>query len=183
AALPVLMSDWLRSKPASDPQSTPQLTEKLATTAREIAALLADVAPDEFAAALDRELRGRADAFLRGLESYRHHPYERLLAEPPVIWREGTTRLLDYAPAGGVPVLVVPSLINRAYILDLSAERSLLRHLAQRGLRPLLVDWGKPGPVERGFTLTDYIAGRLEAAFEAAAAHVDAPLSVLGYCM
>jgi polyhydroxyalkanoate synthase subunit PhaC len=182
AALPVLMSDWVRSKPASDPPTAPQLTEKLATIAREIAALLADVAPDEFAVALDRELRGRADVFLRGLEAYRRHPYERVLVEPPVVWREGTTRLLDYAP-GGVPVLVVPSLINRAYILDLSAERSLLRHLARRGLRPLLVDWGEPGAVERGFTLTDYIAGRLDAAFAAAAAHVDAPLGVLGYCM
>ena len=183
AALPVLMSDWLRSKPALDPQIAPELAQKLTAAAREVAALLADVAPDAFAAALDRELRGRADVFLRGLETYRHHPYERALRDPPVIWREGTTRLLDYAPAGGVPVLVVPSLINRAYILDLSAERSLLRHLARQGLRPLLVDWGKPGPVERGFTLTDYIAGRLDAAFEAAAALVGAKLSVLGYCM
>ena len=59
---------------------------------------------------------------------------------------------------------MVPSLINRAYILDLAPETSLLRYLAAAGMRPLLVDWGSPGAVERGFGLTEYIAGRLEAA-------------------
>jgi polyhydroxyalkanoate synthase len=175
AVLPALMNDWLPSKPAHAPQLT--------AAVRELAAQLATVAPDAFAAALDRELRGRADLFLRGLDAYRHHPYRRTLAEPPVIWREGTTRLLDFAPGGGLPVLVVPSLINRWYILDLNAERSLLRYLAAQGLRPLLVDWDRPGAIERGFTLTDYIAGRLDAAFEAATAVAGAPLSVLGYCM
>jgi polyhydroxyalkanoate synthase len=57
AALPVLMSDWLRSKPESMAPDAPQLSPKLAAAARELAALLADAAPDAFAAALDRELR------------------------------------------------------------------------------------------------------------------------------
>jgi polyhydroxyalkanoate synthase len=182
AALPVLMSDWLRSKPESTAPAGVPLPPRLAAAVRELTDLLADAAPDVFAA-LDRELRERADLFLRGLETYRHHPYERVLEDPPVVWREGTTRLLDYAPGGGIPVLVVPSLINRAYILDLNAERSLLRHLAKHGLRPLLVDWDKPGPLERGFTLGDYIAGRLDAAFEAAVLCAGAPMAVLGYCM
>jgi len=175
AVSPASMSDWLPSKPGP--------VRELTTGVRELAAQLAAVAPEAFAAALDRELRGRADLFLRGLETYRHHPYRRALADPPVIWSQGTTRLLDFAPAGGIPVLVVPSLINRSYILDLSTERSLLRYLAAQGLRPLLVDWDRPGAVERGFTLTDYIAGRLDAAFEAARAEAGAPLAVLGYCM
>jgi len=175
AVSPASMSDWLPSKPGP--------VRELTTGVRELAAQLAAVAPEAFATALDRELRGRADLFLRGLETYRHHPYRRALADPPVIWSQGTTRLLDFAPAGGIPVLVVPSLINRSYILDLSTERSLLRYLAAQGLRPLLVDWDRPGAVERGFTLTDYIAGRLDAAFEAASTAAGSPLAVLGYCM
>ncbi|MGH7000555.1 MAG: alpha/beta fold hydrolase, partial [Stellaceae bacterium] len=98
-------------------------------------------------------------------------------------WQEGTTRLLDYGLQGGVPLLVVPSLINRAYILDLADGKSLLRFLAAAGARPLLVDWGRPGEIERGFALTDYVAGRLEAAADAAASAAGAPLSVIGYCM
>ncbi|HYM32337.1 MAG TPA: alpha/beta fold hydrolase [Candidatus Cybelea sp.] len=155
----------------------------LAPAANELHHALAAVAPERFAAAVDVELRSRADVFLRGVERYRHHNYRRNLPEPPVLWQEGTTRLLDYGPPGGAPLLVVPSLVNRAYILDLSAEKSLLRHLSAAGARPLLVDWGRPGEIERGFTLTDYIAGRLEAAADAAAAVAGAPFAVIGYCM
>jgi len=139
---------------------------------------------DSFETALDEELRRRATLFLEGVERYRQHPYRRDLAEPPLLWQEGTTRLLDYRPLGGTPVLVVPSLINRAYILDLGARQSLLRYLADRGLRPLLVDWGAPGPEERRFDVGDYVMRRLEPAAEAArqAAGGVAPV-VLGYCM
>jgi polyhydroxyalkanoate synthase len=158
----------------------------LAERVAEIQRSLAAVAPENFAAALDAEVRARTDAFLAGLERYRRHPYHRTLPEPPVLWQEGTTRLLDFGPAGAPPVLVVPSLINRAYILDLAPGRSLLRHLAGAGLRPLLVDWGRPGAAERRFTLTDYIAGRLEGAAKHAAAATGlerSGLAVLGYCM
>jgi polyhydroxyalkanoate synthase subunit PhaC len=37
-----------------------------------------------------------------------------------VVWKHGTTRLLDYGrDATARTVLVVPSLINRYYVLDL----------------------------------------------------------------
>ncbi len=143
----------------------------------------AAAAPDDFARALDAELSRRAATFLAGLEAYRRHPYARDLPEPPVLWQEGTTRLLDYGPKRGVPVLVVPSLINRAYILDLKPGQSLLRYLSAQGCRPLLVDWGAPGAAERQFGLDRYIAGRLEAAAEAAAEAAGAAPVVIGYCM
>src|SRR5207248_3790040 len=56
-------------------------------------------------------------------------------------------------------------------------------HLAGRGLRPLVVDWGAPGREERKFDLTDYVAGRLESAFDAAFQLVGSPIGVAGYCM
>jgi polyhydroxyalkanoate synthase subunit PhaC len=121
--------------------------------------------------------------FLAGLHAYWRHPYRRGLAEPPTLWSEGATRLLDYGPADGLPLLVVPSLINRAYILDLAPGRSLLRHLAEQGLRPLLVDWGEPGPAERRMTLDDYLRDRLEAALDATRHATRRRPVVLGYCM
>jgi len=144
---------------------------------------LAAVAAEEFLAAVDAELVRRSDDFLAGLERYRRHPYRRALADPPSLWQEGATRLLDFGPSGAPPVLVVPSLINRSYILDLAADKSFLRFLAGTGSRPVLVDWGKPAALERQFNLTDYVAGRLERAAEAAIAAAGAPLAVLGYCM
>ena len=139
-----------------------------------------------FAGALDRAIEDRFRRLVTGIEAYRRHPYRRTLTEPPTLWQEGTTRLLDYrapADASGAVVLVVPSLINRACILDLTPERSLLRALAAGGIRPLLVDWGEPGPEERAFGLTDYIAGRLDRALDAAIAKAGGPVVLLGYCM
>jgi polyhydroxyalkanoate synthase len=173
AALPLLKRGSLPWRP------------ELAGAADALRRSLAEIAPEDFADAVDRELCARAEAFLSGIERYRAHPYRRAAAEAPVLWQEGSTRLLDYGTGApdGRAVLVVPSLINRAYILDLTQEKSLLRFLAGQGLRPLLVDWGRPGAVERGFTLTDYIAGRLEAAAAAAVDVVGRPLGVVGYCM
>jgi poly[(R)-3-hydroxyalkanoate] polymerase subunit PhaC len=155
----------------------------LAPAAAELKRSLESVPPDAFAAALNREIAARSEAFLDGIARYRHHPYRRAAAEPPVLLARGTTRLLDYRPEGGAPVLAVPSLINRGYVLDLLPESSLLRFLAAAGLRPLLVDWGRPGEAERQFDLTGYIAGRLEAVATAAMAATGRRLAVLGYCM
>ncbi len=117
-------------------------------------------------------------ALLSGIAAYRRHPYCRAVPEPPVIWAEGETRLLDYG-GEGPSVLFVPSLVNRAYVLDLQLEHSMLRFLAAGGVRPLLLDWGWPDTAARAFTLTDYIAGRLERSMGA----VGERLTLAGYCM
>ncbi len=170
AALPLLKSGWLAWRP------------ELKAAGTDLEKSLAAVRVEALALAVEREVRSRADLFLRGIERYRDHPYRREMVDPPVLWQDGSTRLLDYGGAGK-PILVVPSLINRAYILDLMPEKSLLRFLAGNGIRPLLVEWGAPGNLERHFTLTDYIAGRLEAALEAAASAAGGPIAVMGYCM
>ncbi|MCZ6838844.1 MAG: hypothetical protein O7G13_06185, partial [Alphaproteobacteria bacterium] len=82
-----------------------------------------------FDLAVTQEIFHRLHGLAAGIKAYRRHPYQRKLPTPPVLWRDGTTRLLDFRPDGGQPVLFVPSLVNRAYILDLSAEHSLLRWL------------------------------------------------------
>ncbi len=165
----------------------------LGTQAEKLRQAIAASEAEGFAEALNAQAWRRAMALLDGILAYRRHPYARDLPPAAAIWSEGATRLLDYgAIAGGatskaeVPILVVPSLVNRAYILDLDAETSLLRWLAGQGLRPYLVDWGRPGPEERGFTLTDYIAGRLEGALDAMRAarpQGGARPIVVGYCM
>ncbi len=139
--------------------------------------------------ALAREIGARLSAMLRGIEMWQAHPYRRTLAPPPAIWSRGNCRLLDYGQAPeaadprGLPVLVVPSLINRAYILDLLPERSLLRWLAARGLRPVLLDWGEPGPEERSFDLDAYGRERLVPALARLAEEAGRPAAVVGYCM
>lgn len=144
--------------------------------------------PDTLTAALSAETSRRAETFLSAIDAYRHHPYRRRMKEPSVIWSAGAARLLDYgALAGASPgapvVLLVPSLINRAYILDLQPRRSFARYLVRRGLRPMLLDWGTPGAEEQTYGLDDYILTVLNGALSAACTAGGGPVALLGYCM
>ena len=174
AALPLLRNGLLALRP------------ELATAASQLAAELAAAEPEALAGAVAREAQQRFASFLDAVATYRRHPFRRSAATAPVIWQEGTTRLLDYG-GKGPPVLVVPSLINRAYILDLLPGRSFMRFLAERGFRPFLVDWQAPGEVERRFDLADYVLGRLAVALDAvieACGRGPSPGVILaGYCM
>ena len=119
-------------------------------------------------------------ALIAGIAAYRRHPWTRALPDPPTLWAEGETRLLDFGGEATAPAaLFVPSLVNRAYVLDLAPGRSMMRWLAANGVRPLLLDWGWPCEAERRFTCTDYIAGRLERALAALPGRV----VLAGYCM
>ncbi|MBM3523127.1 MAG: alpha/beta fold hydrolase, partial [Alphaproteobacteria bacterium] len=76
-----------------------------------------------------------------------------------------------------------PSLVNRGYILDLLPERSFVRALAEAGFKPLLVDWDRPGAIERVYDLDAYVAGRLVRILDAVNALGLGVPSVIGYCM
>ncbi|MEX2519054.1 MAG: alpha/beta fold hydrolase [Paracoccaceae bacterium] len=150
---------------------------------RALAAAVASAPEVEMALALRLEGADRLSAMLRGLRLYQASAVRRTLVDPPVIWRMGASRLLDFGGPGGRPVLVAPSLINGHHILDLDEGASLMRWLAARGLRPLLIDWGAPGPEEQGFDLSDYVERRLIPAFDAAARLTGGKLALIGYCM
>lgn len=150
----------------------------------DLVAQLAQAEPEALRSAVVAEIAARSTALAAGIEAYRRHGYQRTPAAWPVIWREGTTSLLDCGAGGhGPPVLVVPSLVNRGYILDLMPERSFVRAIAAAGFRPLLVDWDRPGSIERGLGLDGYIAGRLLRCLDAVVAHAGEPAILVGYCM
>jgi len=156
----------------------------LKSAANDLNQALQHINPDDFRRAVENQSRLRLAEFSRGVRAYRNYKRARRPDEPPVIWSQGTTRLLDYGINGkGRPVMFVPSLVNRGYILDLGKRRSLLRDLARRGLRPLLVDWGAPGKLETGFSLDDYIGARLAGALQAAHDLENKPVALAGYCM
>lgn len=87
-------------------------------------------------------------------------------------------RVLDYG-GEGPPVLLVPSLINPSWVLDLEPKRSLVRDLRRRGHRCYLLDWGEPAGEELSFDIGDYVAWRLLPAITA----LPGPLALVGYCL
>lgn len=159
-------------------------SSSLRGAAPDLVAQLAQAAPDALRRAVVAEIAARSHALAAGIEAYRQHAYQRAPTDWRVIWREGTTSLLDCGGGGdGQPVLVVPSLVNRGYILDLMPERSFVRALSGAGFRPMLVDWDRPGAVERGLDLDGYIAGRLLRCLDVIVARTGKPAILVGYCM
>lgn len=121
--------------------------------------------------------RERLSAVLAGVRAYQAHRYRRALPPPPAIARIGGVRLLDYGGEGR-PAVFVPSLVNPPTVLDLAPGNSLLRWLSEQGVRPMLVDWGMPGPEERRLSIDGYIEQRL---LPLLAQVGDA--AVVGYCL
>jgi len=106
-----------------------------------------------------------------------------------VVHRERGWKLLRYRPASGgpeyrTPLVIVPSLINRHYVLDLLPGRSFVEYMIGRGHDVYLVDWGEPGDEDRYLefdTICETFLGRARrraAAFSGAErAHL------MGYCL
>ena len=134
--------------------------------------------------ALGQESLNRINLYLEGIEKYRASSYIRQAKDFPVQEQIGSTKLIDYAPDRnhGPPILVVPSLVNRAYILDLREESSFMTWLAEQGFHPYMVDWDFPGPEEQSYSLTDYVLRLIEFGSLLRRLHGE-EIRLVGYCM
>lgn len=105
-----------------------------------------------------------------------------------VVYEEDRVRLLHYPSEKPLryrtPLIFVFALVNRPYILDLKAGRSVVSHFVERGFDTYLIDWGDPRPADRHLTLDDHVNGYLAnvVEFVSERAGVDR-VSLLGYCM
>ena len=106
-----------------------------------------------------------------------------------VVHRENKWRLLRYRPraagrAFATPVLLVPSLINRHYVLDLMPGKSLVEYLVGRGHDVYVIDWGSPGPEDRHLTFDDicdrYLGRAVRVSARCSGSH---GVHLLGYCL
>jgi polyhydroxyalkanoate synthase len=131
----------------------------------------------------------RAERIRRGM-------WVHALAERPpvgqtpsaVVHTQDKLALRYYAPPPGAPrlppVVLVPSLINRAYVLDLEPGRSLVEALATAGHPTYLVDWGTPGPEDADEDVGYVLLELLHRSIDRACRHAGAKqANVLGYCM
>ena len=112
-----------------------------------------------------------------------------------VVHRENKWRLLRYrsipaengAPrdATSAPVLLIPSLINRHYVLDLMPGKSFAEHLVRAGHDVYCIDWGTPGPEDRYLSFDDVCDRAIARALRkvARAEGADTKVHVLGYCL
>ena len=106
-----------------------------------------------------------------------------------VVHRENKWRLLRYRPAAGgprfaTPVLLVPSLINRHYVMDLLPGKSMAEDLVKAGHDVYCLDWGTPGDEDRHLTFDDVCDRYLGRAIRKVASRSPRDkVHVLGYCL
>jgi polyhydroxyalkanoate synthase len=106
-----------------------------------------------------------------------------------VVWEENKWKLLRYRPrAEGLkyqtPLLLVPSLINRHYVLDLMPGKSFAESMVQRGFDVFCIDWGTPGDEDRFVSFDDVVDRALGRAIRVASKMVPhEKVHLLGYCM
>jgi polyhydroxyalkanoate synthase len=107
-----------------------------------------------------------------------------------VIWTLNKARLYRYIPVvpaeqrHKVPLLLVFALMNRPYILDLRPGNSFVEYMVKQGYDVYLLDWGAPGPEDKGLKFDDYVLDYLARAIrKLKAVSGSDELSVLGWCI
>ena len=81
--------------------------------------------------------------------------------EGSVVYRDQVMELIQYRPAGNEvharPLLIAPPQINKFYVFDLAAEKSIVRHALGGGLQTFAISWKNPTPAESHFGLDTYV--------------------------
>ena len=87
---------------------------------------------------------------------------ETIAATPgAVVFENKLFQLIQYDPAtdkvAAEPLLYVPPLVNRYYMIDLVPRQSLVRWLVDEGRTVFVISWVNPGPEHKDMGVEDYV--------------------------
>jgi polyhydroxyalkanoate synthase subunit PhaC len=103
-----------------------------------------------------------------------------------VILRTPVLELIQYQPTTAtvrqVPLLVVPPVINKFYVMDLAPGRSMVEYLVGRGLQVFMISWRNPDARHAKWNLDTYGQAILDAADAAARIAGSEQMVLAGAC-
>jgi poly[(R)-3-hydroxyalkanoate] polymerase subunit PhaC len=145
---------------------------------------------DPTAEAMERTVREyeRASLRLRNGLRFASGYYEPELGQSPkeTVWGSGRAELWRYQVdevSVRPPVLILPSLVSRSYVLDLQAHNSFVGALGRAGIDVFLLDWGVADERDSGNTFETYVDEMIPAAMGAVRDTAGAEdATVLGHC-
>lgn len=124
---------------------------------------------------------------LLGIQKYHLHSYQPQRPDLEVLWQKGEARLLKmpqpYNQGEKKSIILIPSLVNKAYIMNLNEQRSLMQFLYAQGVYPYLLDWGSLLRDDGQQTLDDLILNRFIPAVKEINKTSGMAVHGLGYCM
>jgi polyhydroxyalkanoate synthase subunit PhaC len=105
-----------------------------------------------------------------------------------VVYQNPLFQLIQYAPQSKKqhqrPLLIVPPVINKYYILDLQPHNSFVRHALEQGQQVFLVSWRNADESVAGASWDDYVEqGILEAIKVTQRISAQPQINILGYCV
>ncbi len=112
---------------------------------------------------------------------------KNLAATPgAVIQREDRFELIQYAPqtdeVRSVPLLLVPPMINKFYVADISPGRSLVEYLVRKGQQVFAISWRNPEAEHGSWGLDTYAEAILSALEAACSAGRSEQAHLLAFC-
>jgi polyhydroxyalkanoate synthase subunit PhaC len=103
-----------------------------------------------------------------------------------VVFRNEIVEIVRYSPATPrvrtIPLLIVWSLINRFYILDLAPGRSFIEYAVGQGIQVFVTSWRNPDARHGGWDLDTYAAALIEAMDAVAEITGSRQIGTMGLC-
>jgi polyhydroxyalkanoate synthase len=119
------------------------------------------------------EMKTLNDKLMQGantLLSLKDQDIEVGITPKELVFQDDKMKLYRYKPVCeeivSVPILIVYALVNRQYMLDLQADKSIIASWLEKGLDVYIIDWGYPDQSDKYLTLEDYIDGYINDAVD-----------------
>lgn len=105
-----------------------------------------------------------------------------------VIFRNRLLEVIHYAPTQSqvyaTPIVIVTPWINKFYILDLNAKKSMIKFLLDQGFDVYVTSWKNPTAEMRGVSFDDYLKDGISKIIDVAREVSGAPkVHAVGYCI
>ena len=166
------------------------------------------VAPTNFfwlnPVAMERFIRTRGESAARGFQNFLRDAQAkniqmvepdafvvgRDLATTPgkVVFRNRLVELIHYAPTTekvrATPIVIVTPWINKFYILDLAAKKSMVKYLTDQGFSVFITSWKNPGAEMAEVRFDDYLLEGVNEVVRVACDFCKVPkVHLVGYCI
>ena len=104
-----------------------------------------------------------------------------------VVMRNDLVELIRYHPTASKlhpePIVIVPAWIMKYYVLDLTAQRSLVAYLRDQGFEVFILSWKNPDASDAELSLQDYIDQGVRASIDHISKLGAKQLHAVGYCL
>lgn len=105
-----------------------------------------------------------------------------------VIFRNRLVELIHYTPTTdkvrAMPIVIVTPWINKFYILDLNAKKSLVKYLTDQGFSVFITSWKNPDAEMRDVRFDDYLLEGVNEVVRVAGEFCKVPqVHLVGYCI